>query len=203
MLFKDNGGGCSGLDSNQEEKSEIYIYPASLFDGQDNIHSRSVWTCVRTRPRWEKKFARWLSARRTAYFLPTFRCVRTTWRKKRVTIEPLFPGFVFVQGDFSKREFVDSACVVRLIKPRSEQEAGELDLQLADIWLAIASGQPLVPVKTFVEGQRVEVLDGPLRGTIGRVERTGRENRLILSVSMLGAGASVELSSDCRVELME
>jgi transcription antitermination factor NusG len=180
-----------------------YVYPDHLFADEETRLAAPWWTCVRTRPRWEKKFARWLRATQMAHFLPTFSRSSMSYRKRRVTIEPLFPGFVFVQGACSKDDFLHSTSVVRLLKPGCDREATELASQLAAIWQAMMSGQPLAPVATLSAGQLVEILDGPLRGTTGRFQRMGRCGCLILAVSMLGVEVRVDLPPECRFEVIE
>ena len=177
-----------------------YAFPATLFD-RDECRPDPRWTCVRTRPRWEKKFARWLNGRRMPFYLPTFNRATVSHRKRRTTINALFPGYVFVRGEHQKEAFTRSGSVVRLLKPRCQAEHSVVDAQLADIWHAAASGLPLVPVPILCAGQRIEILDGPMQGTIGCFQRMGRQECVVLAVDMLGV--SVELPPDCRYEVVE
>ena len=180
----------------------VYRFPATLFD-RDACRPAPRWTCVRTRPRWEKKFARWLNGRRMPFYLPTFSRTTVSYRKRRTTIEALFPGYVFVQGEHQKEHFTQSGSVVRLLKPRCQAEHSVVDGQLADIWHAAASGLPLVPSPVLCAGQRIEILDGPMQGTVGRFQRMGRQNCVILEIDMLGAGVGVELLHGCRYQAVD
>lgn len=45
--------------------------------------------------------------------------------------------------------------------------------------------------KTFLEGQKVRVLDGPLKGAVGVIKRIKGDRRLIVSVSGIAAIATV------------
>ena len=179
-----------------------YAFPATLFD-RDECRPDPRWTCVRTRPRWEKKFARWLNGKRMPFYFPTFSRTSVSHRKRRTTIEALFPGYVFVHGTHEKERFTQSASVVRLLMPRCQAENAALDQQLADIWRAAASGLPLVPTQVLSAGQRIEILDGPMQGTVGRYLRTGRGNSVILEIDMLGVGVSVELLHGCRYQAVD
>lgn len=179
-----------------------YVFPAKLFD-RDECRPDPRWTCVRTRPRWEKKFARWLQGKCIPFYLPTFSRTTVSYRKRRTTIEVLFPGYVFVQGEHKKDAFTRSASVVRLIEPRCQAEHSVVDGQLADIWHAAASGLPLVPSLVLCAGQRIEILDGPMQGTIGRFQRMGRQECVILEIDMLGVGVSVELLHGCRYQAVD
>lgn len=84
-----------------------FIYPENLFD-RDCVQD-PAWTCVRTRPRWEKRFADWLRATRLPHFLPVVPKRTRSHRKERVTELPLFPGYVFVRGAHTKQTFTRSA----------------------------------------------------------------------------------------------
>ena len=52
----------------EEGKSEVlplvqpFLYPAGQFEGT-RAEAPALWSCVRTRPRWEKKFAEWMIER--------------------------------------------------------------------------------------------------------------------------------------------
>lgn len=177
-----------------------YVYPADPFvELGDQI---TTWTCVRTRPRWEKKFSRWLTAKQIPHFLPTYRKETISHRKRRESELALFPGYVFVVGDHVEKDFSKSGTVVYLLKPRSEAESRQLCGELSSVWLGLAQGSQPVPVLEPVKGEMVEVLSGPLMGTIGRFEKKGKGGRLILWIDMLGAGASVEVTSDIKVRLI-
>lgn len=137
------------------------------------------------------------------HFLPTYTTTRVSHRKRRMIIEPLFPGYVFVRGACQKRHFTQSSSVVRCLHPRSDHEAGALTRQLVDIWRAAASGLPMVPSPSLASGQQIEIVDGPLRGTVGCFREMGKGGSLDLTVDMLGSGVRVELSPEYRYRVIE
>jgi len=143
--------------------------------------------------------ARWLEGRKMPYFLPVFKRTTVSHRKSRTTEIPLFPGYVFVQGNHGKCAFARSGSVVRVLTPSCAADAAILDSQLCDVWRGLGSGSPLVPLRAFSAGELVEVLAGPMEGAVGRFMRKGRHGAIVLLVDMLGFGVSVELSSECRL----
>jgi transcription antitermination factor NusG len=175
-----------------------FLYPVGLF-AQEISGSSVFWTCVRTRPRWEKKFAQWLIDRRHSCFLPVFPHETLSGRKRRVRALPLFPGFVFVEGDWSKKDFVQSGSVVYVLRPRSSNEAAQLHREIKNIWRGLTSGMYVTPVQNLVSGETCRVIQGPLQGIEVKFERMGRGGRLVLQVEMLGGGISVEVPA-CDVE---
>lgn len=176
-----------------------YLSPPDVFEreaGADPV----VWTCVRTRPRWEKKFARWLVEQRRAYFLPVVTRETTSGRKHRVSEIPLFPGFVFVQGNHAKGDFDRVGNVVYVLKSNGPREAARLHEELLGVWRGLTSGLYVTPVECLAAGESCRILRGPLQGTVARFERLGRQGRVILQVELLGSGLAVSMPAD-EIEL--
>lgn len=172
-----------------------YLFPAERFKADDQ-RGMSLWVCARTRPRWEKKFAAWLVARRQGCFLPVFPHETCSGRKRRISELPLFPGFVFVEGDLSKKDFIRTGSVVYVLKPRGAAEARQLHRELRGIWCGLTSGLYVTPVQNLAAGEACRIVRGPLQGVEARFERQPREGRLILQVEMMGGGIAVEVPAD-------
>ncbi len=153
----------------------------------------SAWTCVRTRPRWEKKFAEWLHGRGQGYYLPVFHHETISGRKRRISQMPLFPGYVFVAGDFDKKDFVETGRVAYVLKPRGAAGSAQLESELRGIWRGLTSGLYVEPVRNLAAGEICRIIGGPLQGGEARFERMGRGGRLVLQVEMMGGGIAVEL----------
>ncbi|CAN5666334.1 hypothetical protein BH23ACI1_BH23ACI1_32200 [soil metagenome] len=51
------------------------------------------------------------------------------------------------------------------------------------------------PCPFIREGMLVEVVHGPLKGIVGRLQRKGAHARLVLSVDLIGQAVSVELDA--------
>ena len=172
-----------------------FLYPETLFSTNSGLEP-TFWVCVRTRPRWEKKFAEWLRDGRRTFFLPLFRHVTLSGRKRRVSDMPLFPGFVFVAGDCTKKDFAQTGCVAYVLRPRGLQEAVQLRRELRNIWLGLASGVYVTPVHNLAAGESCRIIGGPLQGADAKFERVGKNGRLILQVEMMGGGIAVEVPAD-------
>lgn len=171
------------------------LYPPEIF--ADNPAGAPVfWTCVRTRPRWEKKFAAFLRGRSWPHFLPLYAKDTHSGRKSRRSWLPLFPGYVFVQGQRSKSDLNGAAMVVRLLQPEGVHQICRLHAELRNIWQSLARGVSLLPAQELAVGELCEIVAGPLRGLHGRYERPGTQGRLVLQVDMLSMGAVVEVAGD-------
>ncbi len=179
-----------------------HCYPDDLFSAPERLAGAS-WTCVRVRPRWEKKFAQWLQGQGMGCFLPVYARRTVSHRKVRESEIPLFPGYVFVPGILGKPAFSASGCVVRVLHPRSEQEGHRLAAELDSLHSMLVSGITLVLEHTWAPGQRVRVLDGPLSGVVGTVVRDGGQGRLVVWIEMLGVGTAVTLPPGTALEAAE
>jgi transcription antitermination factor NusG len=175
-----------------------YLFPPDLFL-EDAPRAARQWTCVHTKPRWEKKLARWLTARGQAYYLPTYPRRTQSHRRVRNTALPLFPGYLFVGGDRAKGEFRDSKAVVGVIRPDSAQQHDRLDHDIWSIWRALRTGSHLELSPRLTAGQWVEVVSGPLKGVRGKFEKWLKGNRMIIGIDMLKVGVTVELPDTCVV----
>jgi transcription antitermination factor NusG len=180
-----------------DENPSDFLSPPDLFDELADDQFR-FWTCVRSRPRWEKKLTRWLRGKSIPHFMPVFLKTTVSHRKRRTSALPLFPGYVFVAADVSKNDLSKSSSVVRILKPGSDKEAIILDQQLHSVWLAVQSGEALSALTELVEGKHIEITEGSMRGLSGTYIRTGRGGSLILSVDMLGGAVAMEMPPDCK-----
>ena len=168
-----------------------FLFPGDLFE-QDS-DAEPAWTCVRTRPRWEKRFARWLHGERMDHFLPVIGRRTRSHRKSRITEVPLFAGYVFVRGTFSKADFTRSDAVAYVLNPRSPQEARNVDDTLVAVWRMLADGRDVGIVDRLNPGEEVDVIAGPLMGTRGRFVREGSGGKLVVWIDLLGSGVSAEV----------
>lgn len=177
-----------------------FLHPEELFE-PEGAGSEMFWVCVRTRPRWEKKFAEWMLAQRRTCFMPVFRRETVSGGKRRTSQIPLFPGFVFAAGDLSKKDFAATGCVAYVLRPRGVQEATRLHRELRDVWRGLTSGLYVEPVRNLAAGETCRIMSGPLTGVEAKFERQGRMGRLMLQVEMMGGGVAVEIPAD-EVEVL-
>jgi len=178
--------------------SDQFIYPPNLLE-QDAPGPSVFWTCARTRPRCEKKLARWLKAHDIPFFLPTYQRRAVSHRRIRTSDLPLFPGYLFVEGDRHKREFVESMSVADVLKPNCDHQIERLHSDLWNLWKGLTSGSHLELARKIEPGHHVEIVSGPLKGIEGRFDRWATGNRLLLSIDMLGMAVALEVPDSCTV----
>jgi transcription antitermination factor NusG len=63
----------------------------------------SHWYAVNTRPRWEKKIALILDSKEIENYCPLNKVVRKWSDRKKVVLEPIFKGYIFLKVDEQKK----------------------------------------------------------------------------------------------------
>jgi transcription antitermination factor NusG len=182
-------------------KPEPDIWPNDLFERSEELLTpgdEHSWWAMYTRPRFEKKLMRQLFEAQIPFFGPTIpRRYRSPNGKLRVSVEPLFPNYVFVNGTEMQRYTAVSSGSVSRCMP--VPNAIELLEDLRQIRELILTDAPLAPELKLEVGQRVRVKSGVFKGFEGVVIRRENEVRLLISVRYMGRGASVALD-DCQLE---
>jgi transcription termination/antitermination protein NusG len=129
------------------------------------------------------------------YFSPCFQIVKI-WSDRRKHIDvPLFPGYIFCRFNPEKRlALLRTPGILGIVS--SGARFLEVDkTEIEALQTAMASKLPVEPYPSLVPGQKVRVMNGPLRGVNGVLVRTKAESRLVLSVAILNRAVSVEVQT--------
>ena len=150
------------------------------------------WWIAHTKARMEKAFARDLTAAGgVGYYLPMARRTTFSGGRKRLGFKPLFTSYVFVCGDDECRSTclqTDRLCAVLPVPDQSQ-----LVTELSVVQRALA-GSPELDLYPFAAvGRRCRVTAGPLLGMQGVVVRRTDRATLVLEISILRQGASLEV----------
>lgn len=152
------------------------------------------WFAIQTRFRFEKRVAAQLSRKGCEIYLP-LRTERHPWsdRQKNVTI-PLFPGYAFVQMDWSaaeRRRVLETAGLIGFVSfgsfvaPVPRQQIESLQLLLKE--------NTAFSVHPFVKaGQRVRVRGGSLDGLEG-IFLQGDHGKLLISIETIQRSVAIEI----------
>lgn len=156
------------------------------------------WWVAHTRARFEKSFAFDLLGRGIGFFLPMTARIMVSGGRKRKTLIPLFPSYVFFCGG---REDRNAAMRTgRLAQVIEVVDQKRLIDELFALHQAIVRNANPVLCPSVARGQRCRVTSGPLAGLEGVVVNTeGEEIRLVMEVSLLGQGAAMEVDG-CLLE---
>jgi transcriptional antiterminator RfaH len=175
------------------------LRPQTLSEELLTLSEGHTWHVLHTRSRQEKALAQDLSMRQIRHYLPLVRQVRYYGRRKIASELPLFSSYLFLLGTLEEAYLADRTGRVARIVPVFDQE--QLDWELRNLQLALRSGRPVRLDHGLRQGARVEVRAGPLKGVQGVIDRVAAPGRLVLQVTMLGKGASLEIDESLLVPL--
>jgi transcription antitermination factor NusG len=169
---------------------------AAVPEAETAVPERALrWYALRTRSRHEKRVEERLSAKGIEAFLPLMeRWSRWKDRRKLVAF-PLFPGYCFARFPLAERVAVLSAQGVVQVLGTQGGPVPVPDPEIEAVRRLVTSTLPYDPHPYLQEGMRVEVVRGPLAGVQGVLLRKGARARLVIGVSLIRQGASVELDA--------
>lgn len=129
-------------------------------------------------------------------FVPKRRMIERKEGKWHERIRPLFPGYVLLNGQISNRTYnliSELPGVIRFLKDKD----GLQEIHESEIWLLLrlmADNEIIGCSNVYVEGDRVEVIDGPLFGLEGYIKEVNkRKGRAKVLLNLLGHPRTVEL----------
>ena len=154
-----------------------------------------VWYAVYTRSRFEQVVQRQLDLKEINSFLPLYSRISQWKDRKREVYLPLFPGYLFVQIDASKRLVVRKTVGVVNIVGNADGPLEVSEQQIVAIRTFIEKGLRCDPHPYLKVGKKVRVSEGPLAGLEGLLVRKKNRSLFVISVEMIQRSVSVELES--------
>jgi transcription antitermination factor NusG len=154
------------------------------------------WYALYLRSRHEKAVDVRLREKGIETYLPMVEEIRQYSDRKKIVLEPLFRGYLFVRTDLGdKVPILQTGGVVRFVgiglkaSPIPDKQIG---------WIRIAGGDPsrIKREPYWVAGERVRVIAGPFAGIEGLIVTLKDSMRVVLSVECIGQSVSVEVTRD-------
>ncbi len=153
------------------------------------------WIVVRSKPRAEKVAHNELVKKNIEAYLPLLK-ERRKWSDRKKWVEfPLFSSYLFARIDIKDSIIVLQTQGVNTIVKFGKQIAIVQNSVIKAIRLAMEGGYQLEPVEYFVEGNRVEVVAGPMKGVKGIVAKLRGQNRLIIRIDAIQQALSIQIES--------
>jgi transcriptional antiterminator RfaH len=153
------------------------------------------WYAAVTTPQHEKAALRHLDYGGIETFLPTYASSRTWKNRQKVTLElPLFPTYLFVRIDASERSRVLRTPGVRQLVGNSREPLSVADREIEFLRDNLVE-QKVEPHTGLVEGERVRVKAGAMRGVEGCLVRKCSEWRFVLTVQLIHHHVAVEVDA--------
>lgn len=181
-------------------KEEPSIYPETLLEDAPLEMAGRHWFALYTKARQEKSLARELLKYRIPFYLPLVKKTSVSRGRKRVSLMPLFGGYLFVFG--AEEERVRCLTTNRISRVLVVEQPEQLVFDLRQFRQLIAANAPLTIESRLSPGRRVKVCHGAFAGLEGTVLKRRNETRLLVAVNFLQQGASVEID-DFALEPLE
>ena len=166
-------------------------FPANMYEG---VREESAsWFAVFTRPHYEKMAAASLRSKGYDEFLPLSPSRARSARPSDRSLVPLFPRYFFCRFNVSKRLPILTAPGVIGLVSSGRTPLPVTPREIEGIQRIIQSGLMPSPHVRFRDGQRVVLTEGPLKGVQGFLISHKSVHRLVVVVTILGRGVSVEI----------
>ena len=172
-------------------KEEPSMYPETLLDAAPSEVADRRWLAIYTKARQEKSLARELLKYRIPFYLPLVSKTNISRGRKRISLMPLFGGYVFLYG--SEDERVRTLTTNRISRILTVEDPDQLVFDLRQLRQLIVARVPLTVESRLGPGQWVRVRQGAFAGLEGTVLKRRGETRLLVSINFLQQGASVEI----------
>ena len=181
-------------------KEEPSLYPEALLDEPPvNVTDRR-WFALYTKARQEKSLAREMHKQCIPFYLPLVKKTSISRGRKRVSLAPLFGGYVFLFA--ADEERVRCLATNRISRVLPVEQPEQLVFDLRQFRQLIAASAPLTIEARLAPGRRVRVRQGAFAGLEGTVLKRRGETRLLVAINFLQKGASVEID-DFLLEPLE
>jgi len=151
------------------------------------------WFALRVKSRTEKVVSTIARNKGFEEFLPLYQS-RRRWSDRFKSVEmPLFPGYVFCRLNPEFRLPLLTIPGVMSFVGIGRVPAPIDDAEIAAIQAAVGAGLVAEPYPFLEVGQRVRLAEGPLAGLEGMLVEVRKQQRLVVSVSMLKRSVAVEI----------
>lgn len=144
---------------------------------------------LHTRPRCEKKLQVDFDTQDIPVYFPVEHRTRFYGSRERSFQVPLFGGYVFALVSDLKEAWVkQNQYVSNYLSVRDEDE---LLTQLHQIETALNLGSSTQIYNYLVEGERVKIRSGPMKGVEGVIETVGKQHHIVLNIELIQQSVSM------------
>lgn len=157
------------------------------------------WYALYCKSRHEHKVNARLLAKGFATYLADYQ-TRAQWGTRlRKTRRNLLPGYVLVQAQIDPSTYLQilqTESVLNFVGHAWPQLSWIPDEQVENLRCVLESGERFEETTYWQQGERVEIIAGPLRGVCGIIDGlTNRQHRVVISIDLLQRSLAVEVDS--------
>lgn len=149
--------------------------------------TKPQWYAIYTAPRSEKKVSERLCQQGIDHYLPIHKVLKQWSDRKKWVEEPLFRSYLFVHITSSAHYDVLNIAGVSRYITFGGRAAVIPDHQILTVKLLLQEPSMLqVTAEEMEKGTPVEIIAGPLMGTVGELVNYKGENRIAVRVDYIG-----------------
>ena len=155
-----------------------------------------LWYCVHTRSRHEDMVYQRLSGKNIHAFLPKMEVWSTRKDRRKKIQKALFSGYLFVHENLNPRTHLEILKTPGLVQILGNENGPQPvpDIQIESIQTIMSGKNAVSPFPYLKEGQRIRIVDGPLKGCEGfLLKKQAEKEKLIISLDLLQRSLSIEI----------
>jgi len=164
---------------------------------QDSHHMNieiPQWYAIHTRSRFEQKVYEGLCGKSVEAFLPRVEVwSRRKDRRKKILV-PILPGYVFVHFKMEPETYwhiIKTVGIVRMVGFEGKPVPAN-DEEIASLKILDGTNRTVQNRGYMKRGDRVMIMDGPLKGLIGfYIRHKGQSPKVVVSIELLKRSLSV------------
>ena len=162
----------------------------------DSIAAPAQWWALHTKSRFEQKVHTGLCGKSLEAFLPKIQVMsRRKDRRKKIMV-PLIPGYVFVRSALAPEEYhriIQTVGVVRMVAFKGKPVPAD-EQEIASLMILNGTDRTVQNRSYMRKGDRVMIMEGPLKGLQGfYVRHKGKNDLVVVSVELLQRSLEVEI----------
>lgn len=155
-----------------------------------------AWYVIHTKPRQEQRALQNLLQQGYQCYLPMFSAEKLSRARLTVSIEPLFPRYLFIRLDTGRTgqswtairsTFGVSALVTFGLTP------AKIDDAIIEALEAHQEMMDQAPQRLFASGERLNVFEGPFAGMEAVYQMPSGENRVMVLIELMGKLVQMQL----------
>ncbi len=155
------------------------------------------WYAVQTKSRGERQALENLNRQGFVTHLPLIKAARHRRGRWQGTVEPLFPGYLFVQLDLGRQNAApirSTRGVIGMVRFGTEPQPVPHAIMRALLEAQAGEGSAIDPDSLFKAGDRVTLVEGPMKGLTAIVQAKTAQDRVLLLLDLLGRENRVTVS---------
>jgi transcription antitermination factor NusG len=157
------------------------------------LRSEWPWFALRVREKFRVVTEDMLSAQGITFFSPTTTDLRQWSDRVRAIVVPLFAGYLFCSFDpRNQLTILRTMGVIDIV--RSGSQLATVDHRELDaICTALRTTPHVTAIPYLAHGQKVRVVEGPLRDVVGILTEVKSRCTLVLAVTMMNRSVAVQI----------